>query len=316
MDLNLRDIPGALFDEWGLCHVQWGLVQAWIRDHGEDAAANRHWCSAQRQWIEQLAARLAPPAKIVETDHLLLLMQCRADSDWVAETVERMRAEIVAPLADGLPQNTIGKLAVLVFAGEASFRQYARAFIDKLANSTSRTVGVCVSRGDVHIALAGLSSLNHKLPHELAHAILAPLGVPRWVDEGYAIWAESAVGGRPALRPGSVQRQNHRLYWKRHGLERFWSGEAFSLSNTAEMAMMADELARMLVAHVRQAYPGRFSQFVTSSRGADQGLAAARSILGTGLSDLAAELLGPGEWHHPADTTAVAEQLPRTPPAG
>lgn len=85
-----------------------------------------------------------------------------------------------------------------------------------------------------------------------------------------------------------------RAFWRDRGLNEFWWGKGFhSVEGFQEPSYrLAQVLFRLLLADHRRKLP----DFIRAAREEDSGDDAARTCLGFGLSELAAQFLGPGNW--------------------
>jgi hypothetical protein len=148
----------------------------------------------------------------------------------------------------------------------------------------------------VHIALNYTPwSLAPVLAHEMTHAMVAHLELPRWMDEGMAMAMEQQYGRDELLGDGWQRR--HRS-WPREAIQGFWAGTAFDEPETEKACY---ELARVAMYHLLHSLPrGRrrehFSALVRDARWTDAGDAAARRTLGRGVGELIIPFLGPGDW--------------------
>ena len=131
------------------------------------------------------------------------------------------------------------------------------------------------------------------LAHEITHAHLAPLELPRWIDEGMAMLVPKLLLGDaldPKLDAETFAR--HRELWDEDTIQDFWSGESFRDPETSELSYGLAEVLFAIILKNSQ----HLGDFVRMASWEDAGQAAAEEHLGVSLEEIAAEFLGPGDW--------------------
>jgi hypothetical protein len=140
--------------------------------------------------------------------------------------------------------------------------------------------------------------------HEVSHAAFAHLDLPQWIDEGLAQIAEHDVSGENVTFDyRRVRKQKE--HWRQHGLNEFWSGEAFTRPDDSQefSYQLAEILVRLILEDFRPRWFGwdqrpaaQLLAFLREAKANDAGQSAAKEHLGMTLGQLAAKSLGPGEW--------------------
>ena len=129
--------------------------------------------------------------------------------------------------------------------------------------------------------------------HELTHNLLAPLDLPRWLNEGMAIFAEHKIAGS-VMDWDSEQMEKHRRYWNAETIQGYWSGHTFN--QPGEEFLLSYQLAAVMGREIFTTYPNRAGEFVNHVRADDYGAEAAIEYLQTPLGAIASMCLGPGSW--------------------
>jgi tetratricopeptide (TPR) repeat protein len=292
MPLKLRNIPAAFH----LPRPNWEVIRTWVEGHVAEADHATAWAEIAEDWLATMNEALGDTYRIHRSERILLFASV---SDEQAEAMlhyaESGIDSITNALGDLACERWLGPLAILLFADQESYASYT-APLDPEAELI-RSAGMCYRNGYVHIAIrpSHPDSLRRTILHELTHACLSDLSLPLWLEEGITQLAEEAAvfeWGQFALTSESAA--ENRRYWHQHGLSQFWWGEGFHLydEGQAYSYQLAQILFRLILADHRQRLP----DFVRHAHSDDAGESAARTYLGKGLADLAAQFLGQGSW--------------------
>jgi hypothetical protein len=136
--------------------------------------------------------------------------------------------------------------------------------------------------------------LRAVLIHEIAHVLLYRRRLPLWLNEGICQWLEKEAG---RCYHGRIVRHwdlTHE-HWRREGLGGFWTGHSFRGRERADAYALALRIVKRLLAADKQV----FIRFARMTREDDSGEAACREAYGCSLGEVAADLLGKGEWDGP-----------------
>jgi hypothetical protein len=113
------------------------------------------------------------------------------------------------------------------------------------------------------------------------------------LNEGLAVNTEHRfVRPRPLYRPQELEFLFAR-FWNAATIQEFWTGKSFIRPDDGQA--LSYELARLLVQLLGKDYDA-LTRLCETATFQDGGEAAAKMVLGMGLDDLAAVVLGPGEW--------------------
>lgn len=248
------------------------------------------------EWIDTLKGALGESFRTTKSARMILLSgSAIRDPSRLLATCERAILRIETSVYADTPPPYFGPFVGIVFDDAGTYYSYLSHFYSDGEHSTS--AGAYVNDGYGHVVVLGTPRhhVEGTLAHELCHACLSPLPLPRWVNEGCAQMAESLADSdsRMVLNRELVARQHGR--WRVNGLESFWSGEAFDSPHDDEQEL-SYSLA-VILAHTALQNDGvRFWNFVKQSRSVDAGAQAFREVFGRSLGELAGAFLGSGDW--------------------
>jgi hypothetical protein len=258
--------------------------------------------SAVRQWLAELGAALGGGYEVAESEWFLVHAPRESGTAPVLlRSADRCRATLLSMLGDVADFDRFGKPVVLALRNRGEYYRYVSVYDQE--GEYGESAGCHVREGYPHIVLNGveMSKIEGALVHELTHVALHHLSLPQWLEEGLAqlvardVRSSWAFGERT---PGLVVNEEvavwHQRYWRRRGLDAFWSGEAFSAAG--RLGQLSYELAEILLQLLIEDSRRQLPAFVRAASESDGGEAACREHLGFGLGDLAARFLGPGPW--------------------
>ncbi len=283
---DLANIPNALQAKFGLPHLDGEVVSSWITKHVAAAKQEEAWRPVVRQWLERLAATLGPPYRVMESELVVLLT---ALPERPAALLLASTTRSCARTAQLLGHDTAPWVALLALATTDTYYDYVAPFFDD--GHSAASVGVCLNGELVHVALgpAELMDLEETAAHELAHANASAYPLPLWLDEGIAEIATEPFG-RTLLDADELQDMQE--CWRRHGLETFWTGEAFAKPDERSTAAydLAYTLTRGLATRNQEAFAG----LIQSATWEDAGRAACKEAFGIDVEALARSIAGVG----------------------
>jgi hypothetical protein len=216
---------------------------------------------------------------------------------------EHCRAALVSLLPGLADFEAPRKQALVVLKSIDEYYRYISLYFSEGEYGVS--AGVHIRAGLPHVALYSrqLAMLKSILAHELTHVALHRLTMPLWLEEGLAQMVEHELTGRSLLLLDGEMARRHKSFWKRNGLEAFWSGDGFSRPDEAQELsyQLAEILVRLLIEDARPGWFGRGRErqqrllaFLQHANACDAGEAACQEHLQCGLGDLAARFLGAG----------------------
>ena len=291
--IDLPRLDGALevFDD--LPRPNWNVIRAWVAQH---TPAPRHAAAldeAACQWLEALAEHLGPSYWVgCAPRSLLLTCQPRKDGLSLLRQIEDVRQTLDPTLGHLGDTPASERVAVLLFETADLYYTYICHFYHD--GRFGASAGMCFTDGYPHIALFEGHYALPCLAHELAHACLTKLDLPTWLDEGIAQIMEHDLVGGYVRRLDHERADRHRSYWAKHGLQSFWTGDAFH--SASEGQELAYELAAILVRNLIADHSELLPDFLRRARTRDSGQSTAEEVLGTALGTRAEGFLGPGSW--------------------
>ncbi|MEX2139832.1 MAG: hypothetical protein WD894_11260 [Pirellulales bacterium] len=298
------DISDAFVMVEDLPRPRWDIIFDYA-DRVETADEDHLWTDIARQWLERLAIALGDKYGIVESANFLVLLDTTDSGD-----------RVVAPFAEGCRhalRKTLGgvaefpgpgKTVLLALDNIRTYYSYVAPFHPE--GQFGGSAGMQIREGYPHVVMYGMPQFFlPTLAHEMMHASLCHLTLPLWLEEGLAQMFEHDMTGRDLLAVTSEIARKQKTYWRKNGLDHFWSGKGFTRPGKIQELsyQLAEILMRLIVEEhrprwfgIRRARQERFVAFLREASAADCGESAANEHLGKGLGDLAATFLGPGDW--------------------
>lgn len=297
MPFELPDQAQWFADDHGFPHPKWNSIAEWIERSVPEAELEAAWQQCARCWLQRLADRLGEGYRLVESQnfHLLSDLPAQAQRSKLA-FLENARSRMCAVFGEMRPQ-TFGKHAVLRFSEMQDFYFYVSHF--HRDGEYAGAGGMFLSDGYDHIAYPhGWTDQDEGpvLVHELAHALVAHLPMPPWLNEALAMAFEADIAGSqlPPLTRDLAER--HREYWTADTIQDFWEGSAFSDVEGQELAYSLSCVLLNLIRTELRPSQRELRSFVENATRADAGAAAAEEHLQIALENIVAAFLGLGEW--------------------
>lgn len=293
--IDLRRTPGLMNKIDGFTRPNWRAVADWIDANLAPGARQDAWVSAQRQWLNWITHYFSPGYRVLESPNVILLSAYqRLDASHLLQEAEKL-IKIIQQYLPGLATERArkGKYPVLLLRTPQDYAKYVEYYATGEKDLKS-SIGVCISDVLVHVAVATYTGVvRSTLVHELTHACLKPIAMPRWLEEGITQRMQRVFAGGDYRSVFDPPTEHQRSYWLQQGLGRFFSGESFSDKNARHFSYRLSEL--MLQAIIEEEPQGLW-QFIQASSCQDGGEAAARSCFGKALGHYATRILGQGPW--------------------
>lgn len=248
-------------------------------------------------WVDALAGVLGGPYHRIESGNYMVLSTLDARAGQVLTGyLEKSLRRVLATLQGIASQEGFGKYVVLVFADEDAYYRY----ISHYSRGTQEqpeglSSGMFIHDGYGHFVFArnDFDAMERVVVHELTHSVVAHLPLPAWLNEGLAVNTEQRFKpSAPRWRPNELA-YLFSSFWNETTIQEFWSGKSYMRSDDGQP--LSYELGRILVELIGKDYE-RLSRFANTAARDDGGQAAALEHLGLPLDELAATVLGPGDW--------------------
>lgn len=109
---------------------------------------------------------------------------------------------------------SFGKYVVIIFDDIDNYYSYMSYFYPK-DGEYGLSSGVYLNEGYGHFAFPHqeLSYAESIAAHELTHALLSHLPIPRWLDEGMAVSIEDIITSSSPLRMNNQLYSEHESFW-------------------------------------------------------------------------------------------------------
>ncbi len=293
MALNLQDIPGAFC----LPRLKWDAIKAWVDSHVAEPDQGEAWTDIAAQWLNLLNEALGGAYQTLDGQNVRLFAPSSSpQAEPLLEYAELAIASLTDKFGDLARLDWAGPLVILLFADVETYYEYVSQF--HAEREFAASAAMCIRHGYTHVVISPrpqLDALRSSAVHEITHSFLGHLELPPWLEEGITQneQDEAIPGSRPLILT-SESAQALREYWRTNALQGFWWGDSFHAldDGQANSYLLAHVLFRIIVGDHRK----QLRDFVGHARVEDAGESAARSFLGMGLADLAAQFLGEGQW--------------------
>lgn len=283
--------------QWGngLPVMDWQALAAWALVEADESARAAAIDRGRHAWLLHLRHHLGSHMgshmglHVTDTVYLLSSLNDRAERS-MSEYVATARARIERLLGDVARFPAGMRSIVLVLDDEEAYYRYVSNYYPDGDFATSG--GMFIDAGCPHFVVvrAVLNQIEPVIAHELTHAALAHLRLPRWLDEGIAVNTERRVAGpQGSLYTPHELHAMHREHWSLTKIQRFWSGESFF--KPGDDTLLSYELARIIVEQMSRDWDGFQAFLRTAAQADDAGAAAARESLGIDLGGYAAALV-------------------------
>lgn len=284
----------------GLLHLDDERVQEWIDTSFPEEERRDAWNQVCSKWLDSLAEEFPGNYRGIESDHFFLVADLdKGRRDALIHLAERAWKTLQEVLGSAALLSSPGKQVVIAFNSRKTMFQFAGPYLPE--GKLASFAGLYIHQPCPLILLQDTAGATSALVHELLHAAVAHLSLPQWLEEGLAQSFEADHGVTPVFMLTPEDAKTCRSYWRKRGLERFWSGEGFHRPGrmSVESYRLALILARLLLDDAKPGWWGlgrsrqlKLIRFLETARADDAGDAAARAAFGYGIVALAERFLG------------------------
>lgn len=280
--------------DWATCEPDEAL---------SDKEKNQHWTNAAASWLDKLRVSFSEPLSLRESANFFALSALTArETEVLLDYAERALKRNLASLGDIASDDGLGKHVVIILPNEDDYYKYVSEYYPQ-EGEFAFSSGMFLHHGYGHFVFCkgSMDAMEPTLVHELAHALLAHLPMPAWVNEGLAVNTERRWAPRlPQFQPHELAKKHHR-FWNDETMQQFWSGKSYL--RTDDGNLLSYDLAQRLIALIAQDHE-RLTRFVNLASSQDGGSQAALDVLGMSLGELTQEAIGAhfaapdaGQWH-------------------
>lgn len=297
----MGEVDLILIDDDGFPRPDWSMLRTM---YGHDREL---WDDVVRLWMSAIASRCHWACDLQENDSLVVLtpreLRCGRR---MLEFATACRSALCARLP-GVARFEPGMKTVMIgLLDHRSYYDYVGYhFPDE--GRYGGSAGLQIRDDDFsHIAFVAVTPEHSALTdstvaHELVHASLAHRSMPQWIEEGLAQMFQGDAVPSTRRQPTLQETVACRQFWRRAGLEKFWSGAAFTAPDRMQghAYLLAEILVRNIVTSHRRGWFGfgrqkheRLLRFLDAATFEDAGASAFEAELGRSLDDLTDEFLG------------------------
>lgn len=290
----------------------WSAVDALVPAGADDEALHRFWRGAASSWLVALGEALGEDYVLEQSGHFVLLAALPPrERHMVLDYAERSHRRILNTLPGVAAEHGHGPIAVLVLADQDDYYAYIEHYYpDEGVFAMSGGLFIDAGYGHFVFCAKALGEMEPVLVHELTHALLRRLDLPRWLDEGAAVNMEKRliphlVDPRHALYDAAEMARRHAAFWNAQNIQLFWSGLSFLRADDGSLLSydLAERLTRLLGS---SGYP-RYAALLNAAQASDGGAAALVDHYGLDSGELIAQVLGAGPWQALPSTWAEVE---------
>jgi hypothetical protein len=272
----------------------WNEIALRIGDDLSHDDLHSEWAKECRKWLESITTEFGKDYRIEDSPNFSIMSNeseryIHVFSGFLERTLKRILNAL-----DGIASDEgFGKYVALIFRDIDQYYDYVGMFFPD-EGEFGLSSGMYINDGYGHFVFSSQQMDYAELiaVHELTHACLVHLPIPRWLNEGMAVLMEDVLAGnRLFLDKEMVER--HQNYWNEETIQNFWSGESF-------MAIDEGQELSYNLAHIRARNSSQdftaFAKFSNSAHYEDAGESAAQECLGLSLTQIVGSFLGEGNW--------------------
>lgn len=271
----------------GLPRPDWDAVAQWCDE--DPALRPARWQATVRRWLRELGAALGNEMVLHDAPPFLLLTNM---SETEAVALLRNARKYLRNLCSAYPgvlepHEPHESCPIIVFESRSHYWRFVSHYLEPGLHPP--TGGMTFRQGMHHIILPeSIESVNNvTIAHELVHHLARNRDLPLWMEEAIAVKAEAMAAHHELIpRGGAVQ-------WDAACIQLFWSGQSFRSPDGLQEGSYT--LAGDLLFGI-PADEETLLKLLRSASSADLGAAAVREHIGCSLGELAAQVLGPGDW--------------------
>jgi hypothetical protein len=260
---------------------------------GHDAHAN----GLAAAWLDELATRMPGSRRRESADFMLLSRLEARPAAALLAYLDKSLKRLLHILPGIARVEGHGKSVVLVFDGDDDYYRYVSNYGASNSHDEPEALsgGMFIDAGYGHFVFpAGpFDQMEPVVVHELTHCLVRHLPLPAWLNEGLAVNAQERFCPRPARYRAAELQYLFGRFWNADTIQEFWSGKSFLRADDGQP--LSYELARLLVHQLNLDY-AVLERFCATAHQEDGGAAAAAPLLGLSLGEIAATVLGAGEW--------------------
>lgn len=271
-------------------------IPDWIASEPVASSSNeekhQHWCHVAASWLQRLSREFSEPLLLRESENFFALSALtERETEVLLDYAERARKRNMATLAGIASDEGWGKHIVMVLPSEDDYYRYVSEYTPEGTGEQAFSGGMFIHHGYGHFVFCkgSMESMEPTLVHELAHALVAHLPLPAWVNEGLAVNTERRWAPRPTQYKPHELAYMHSRFWNEATMQEFWSGKSYNRPD--EGNALSYDLAQRLMELIGRDHD-LLIRFTLAAEYTDGGKQAALDVLGQPIESLTIGVIG------------------------
>lgn len=259
----------------------------------DEAALTHFYTERGREWVRLLRDSFGQSYRGYEAPNFWLVSsQPDASCHRLMQWAESLRTKVIRALALDHSGRLYGKCPIIVAHDLETYYDYITQYYPDGEHALSGGVYLNDGYGHFVFTFHDMNNAELVLAHELAHALVAHLPLPAWLNEGIAQLCEVTVAGRDTT-PYDEVHEKFDSYWDCETIQDLWNGHGFNRQDEGQL--QSYYLARLLTRNLMGDMQ-RFRAFLHEADAADAGASALLRHYGMQLPEMVAQHLGEGDW--------------------
>ncbi len=273
----------------------WDGISNYVEKNLKNEDQHLLWCDIATIWINKIKNNLPENFKVYESENFIILTdESEKYASKFLSFLEHALKRILTTLNGIASDEGYGKLVILMFENVDTYYSYTSYFYHE-DGEYGLSSGVYLNHGYGHFAFPhiDLSYAEIVAAHEMTHALLVHLPIPKWLNEGIAVTIENMFSSYGGSEDEAEIYKEHCSFWDEKEIQEFWSGDSFS--RTDEAQKLSYHLAQLAVKSLSSDYEA-FTKFVNNAHFSDAGEQAAKNCFGGTLGNLISQFFGENNW--------------------
>lgn len=275
-------------------YPNWPEVITYVDETYSDEQIDAAWDDIIHHWTDTLNDEFGPTYRKVETDNFIIITDLNDDAlkEYISCCEDSLR-KTLSSLRNIAYKYEKEKLVAIIAASQDDYYRYTSHFYPD--GDFSLSSGMFIGGGAGHFIF---THVNHHtnfpvVSHEMTHALVSHLALPKWINEGLATNIEDMMWGSCPLTMDQELAYKHANFWNENTIQEFWSGHSFSRPD--EGSELSYNLAQFLIRKLARSYDA-FTNFCNEASFEDGGEKSLVENFGVSPQELIEPMMGEGNW--------------------